>query len=70
MLSSSSALLARRSASFSASAVCSVQPAATLAIRTHVPLAVMEDVIQPFPTFSEVFLHALLELTARHPAAA
>jgi pyruvate/2-oxoglutarate dehydrogenase complex dihydrolipoamide dehydrogenase (E3) component len=38
---------------------------ATLAIRARVPLAVMEDVIQPFPTFSEVFLHAMQELTAR-----
>jgi hypothetical protein len=27
-----------------------------------VPLEVLEDVIQPFPTFSEAFLHALLEL--------
>jgi pyruvate/2-oxoglutarate dehydrogenase complex dihydrolipoamide dehydrogenase (E3) component len=35
---------------------------ATLAIRAGVPLKVMNDVIQPFPTFSEVFLHALLEL--------
>jgi pyruvate/2-oxoglutarate dehydrogenase complex dihydrolipoamide dehydrogenase (E3) component len=35
---------------------------ATLAIRARVPLDVMEDVIQPFPTFSEVFLHALTEL--------
>ena len=35
---------------------------ATVAIRARVPLDVMEDVIQPFPTFSEVFLHALLEL--------
>jgi pyruvate/2-oxoglutarate dehydrogenase complex dihydrolipoamide dehydrogenase (E3) component len=43
---------------------------ATLAIRARVPLAVMEDVIQPFPTFSEVFLHALEELTARRPVAA
>ena len=43
---------------------------ATLAIRARVPLAVMEDVIQPFPTFSEVFLHALQELTARRPVAA
>ena len=31
---------------------------ATLAIRARVPLAVMDDVIQPFPTFSEAFLHA------------
>jgi len=43
---------------------------ATLAIRARVPLAVMEDVIQPFPTFSEVFLHAMQELTARLPVAA
>jgi pyruvate/2-oxoglutarate dehydrogenase complex dihydrolipoamide dehydrogenase (E3) component len=43
---------------------------ATLAIRARVPLAVMEDVIQPFPTFSEVFLHALQELTTRRPVEA
>jgi pyruvate/2-oxoglutarate dehydrogenase complex dihydrolipoamide dehydrogenase (E3) component len=43
---------------------------ATVAIRARVPLDVMEDVIQPFPTFSEVFLHALLELRAKAPAAA
>jgi pyruvate/2-oxoglutarate dehydrogenase complex dihydrolipoamide dehydrogenase (E3) component len=43
---------------------------ATLAIRARVPLDVVEDVIQPFPTFSEVFLHALLELRAKVPAAA
>jgi pyruvate/2-oxoglutarate dehydrogenase complex dihydrolipoamide dehydrogenase (E3) component len=35
---------------------------ATLAIRAQVPLDVMDDVIQPFPTFSEVFLHALSAL--------
>jgi pyruvate/2-oxoglutarate dehydrogenase complex dihydrolipoamide dehydrogenase (E3) component len=35
---------------------------ATLAIRAQVPLDVMEDVIQPFPTFSEVFLYALSAL--------
>jgi len=35
---------------------------ATLAIRAGVPLEVLNDVIQPFPTFSEAFLHALLEL--------
>ena len=39
-------------------------------IRARVPLSVMDDVIQPFPTFSEVFLHALQELTARRPVAA
>jgi pyruvate/2-oxoglutarate dehydrogenase complex dihydrolipoamide dehydrogenase (E3) component len=37
---------------------------ATLAIRAHVPLEVMRDTIQPFPTFSEVFLHALTQLGA------
>ncbi|HTI23803.1 MAG TPA: NAD(P)/FAD-dependent oxidoreductase [Kutzneria sp.] len=35
---------------------------ATVAIRARVPLAVMLDVIQPFPTFSESFLHALRDL--------
>jgi dihydrolipoamide dehydrogenase len=43
---------------------------ATLAIRARVPLDVMDDVIQPFPTFSEIFLHALTELRARALAAA
>ncbi|PWU17295.1 MAG: dihydrolipoamide dehydrogenase [Candidatus Rokuibacteriota bacterium] len=43
---------------------------ATLAIRAGVPLEVMQDTIQPFPTFSEVFLHALTELGDRVPAAA
>jgi pyruvate/2-oxoglutarate dehydrogenase complex dihydrolipoamide dehydrogenase (E3) component len=43
---------------------------ATLAIRAQIPLAVVRDVIQPFPTFSEAFLHALLALEARVPAAA
>jgi pyruvate/2-oxoglutarate dehydrogenase complex dihydrolipoamide dehydrogenase (E3) component len=41
---------------------------ATVAIRARVPLEVMDDVIQPFPTFSEVFLHALTELRTRVPA--
>ncbi|WP_410612291.1 dihydrolipoyl dehydrogenase family protein [Amycolatopsis sp. lyj-109] len=35
---------------------------ATLAIRARVPLAVLLDVVQPFPTFSEAFLHVLREL--------
>ena len=35
---------------------------ATVAIRARVPLEVMEDVIQPFPTFSEIFLFALTAL--------
>jgi pyruvate/2-oxoglutarate dehydrogenase complex dihydrolipoamide dehydrogenase (E3) component len=43
---------------------------ATLAIRARVPLELMEDVIQPFPTFSEAFLHAMQELTARCPVPA
>ena len=43
---------------------------ATLAIRARVPLAVLDDVIQPFPTFSEAFLDALTELRAQVPAPA
>jgi len=35
---------------------------ATLAIRAEVPLAVLRDTIQPFPTFSEAFLNALADL--------
>ena len=35
---------------------------ATLAIRAKVPLGVMADTIQPFPTFSEAFMEAMLEL--------
>ncbi|HWD78777.1 MAG TPA: NAD(P)/FAD-dependent oxidoreductase [Kribbella sp.] len=35
---------------------------ATLAIRAKVPLPVLLDVIQPFPTFSEAFLQALRAL--------
>ena len=42
---------------------------ATVAIRAGVPLAVMNDVIQPFPTFSEIFLLALTELESKVPAA-
>lgn len=38
---------------------------ATVAIRAGVPLAVMNDVIQPFPTFSEIFLLALTELESK-----
>jgi pyruvate/2-oxoglutarate dehydrogenase complex dihydrolipoamide dehydrogenase (E3) component len=38
---------------------------ATLAIRARVPLALMRDTIQPFPTFSEAFLHALAALPAK-----
>jgi pyruvate/2-oxoglutarate dehydrogenase complex dihydrolipoamide dehydrogenase (E3) component len=43
---------------------------ATLAIRAAVPLDVMADTIQPFPAFSEAFLYALQELSAKVPAAA
>jgi pyruvate/2-oxoglutarate dehydrogenase complex dihydrolipoamide dehydrogenase (E3) component len=37
---------------------------ATVAIRAELPLELLDDVIQPFPTFSEVFLYALTELRA------
>jgi pyruvate/2-oxoglutarate dehydrogenase complex dihydrolipoamide dehydrogenase (E3) component len=42
---------------------------ATLAIRARVPLDVLRDVIQPFPTFSEVFAAALKALRGRIAAA-
>jgi pyruvate/2-oxoglutarate dehydrogenase complex dihydrolipoamide dehydrogenase (E3) component len=44
---------------------------ATLAIRARVPLDVLVDTIQPFPTFSEIFIGALKELqaTVREPVA-
>jgi dihydrolipoamide dehydrogenase len=32
---------------------------ATLAIRARVPIAVLRDTIQPFPTFSEIYLNAV-----------
>ena len=35
---------------------------ATLAIRAHVPIDVLADTIQPFPTFSEIFVAALKAL--------
>jgi len=35
---------------------------ATLAIRARVPLEVLRDIIQPFPTFSEIYLAALKAL--------
>ena len=40
---------------------------ATLAIRARVPLAVLRDTIQPFPTFSEIYVAALK--TLRHEIA-
>ncbi len=48
---------------------------ATLAIRARVPLGILRDVIQPFPTFSESFVNALRALcgestAARQPVAA
>ena len=48
---------------------------ATLAIRAHVPLEVLRDTIQPFPTFSEIYIAALEALhgqitTARPPVGA
>ncbi len=41
---------------------------ATLAIRAGVPIEVMTDTIQPFPTFSEIFYFALAELKRQVPA--
>jgi dihydrolipoamide dehydrogenase len=38
---------------------------ATLAIRARVPLEVLRDTIQPFPTFSEIYLTALKALHAK-----
>ena len=35
---------------------------ATLAIRAHVPLAVLDDTIQPFPSFSGIYDAAVIEL--------
>jgi pyruvate/2-oxoglutarate dehydrogenase complex dihydrolipoamide dehydrogenase (E3) component len=48
---------------------------ATLAVRARVPIDVLRDVIQPFPTFSEIYVDALRALRrqiadARRPAAA
>ena len=41
---------------------------ATLAIRAAVPLEILRDTIQPFPTFVEIFLYALAELGVPAPA--
>jgi dihydrolipoamide dehydrogenase len=38
---------------------------ATLAIRARVPLEVLNDTIQPFPTFSEIYIAALKTLHGR-----
>ena len=42
---------------------------ATLAIRAQVPLGVLTDTIQPFPTFSEIFVAALKTLRGEITAA-
>jgi dihydrolipoamide dehydrogenase len=42
---------------------------ATLAIRARVPLEVLRDTIQPFPTFSEIYVAALKALRAEITAA-
>ena len=46
---------------------------ATLAIRAGVPIEILRDTIQPFPTFSEIYVEALKALreqiaTAQQPA--
>jgi pyruvate/2-oxoglutarate dehydrogenase complex dihydrolipoamide dehydrogenase (E3) component len=41
---------------------------ATLAIRARVPLEVMRDTIQPFPTFSEIYIDCLKTLHGSIPA--
>jgi dihydrolipoamide dehydrogenase len=38
---------------------------ATLAIRARVPIELLRDTIQPFPTFSELYVAALKELHAK-----
>ena len=43
---------------------------ATLAIRARVPIDVLRDVIQPFPTFSEIYVDALKALHREIAAAA
>jgi len=42
---------------------------ATLAIRARVPIEVLRDVIQPFPTFSEIYVDALKALHGQIAAA-
>ena len=42
---------------------------ATLAVRARVPLTVLRDVIQPFPTFSEIYVDALKALAGQIAAA-
>jgi dihydrolipoamide dehydrogenase len=42
---------------------------ATLAIRARVPVEVLRDTIQPFPTFSEIYIAALEALVDELPGA-
>ena len=42
---------------------------ATLAIRTHLPLDLLRDTIQPFPTFSEIYVATLKSLQHENSAA-
>jgi hypothetical protein len=41
---------------------------AVLAIRAGVPIDVLEDMIQPFPAFTEIFHFAMAELTTKASA--
>jgi pyruvate/2-oxoglutarate dehydrogenase complex dihydrolipoamide dehydrogenase (E3) component len=43
---------------------------ATLAVRAHVPLDILSDTIQPFPSFSEIYVGALKALRAEITASA
>ncbi len=43
---------------------------ATLAIRAHIPLHILLDIIQPFPTFSEIYVEALKALRKQIAAVA
>jgi pyruvate/2-oxoglutarate dehydrogenase complex dihydrolipoamide dehydrogenase (E3) component len=42
---------------------------ATLAIRARIPIDVLSDTIQPFPTFSEIYIDALKVLRGQMAAA-
>jgi dihydrolipoamide dehydrogenase len=44
---------------------CEWMQQATLAIRAHVPIDVLSDTIQPFPSFSEIYNAALTTLRMR-----
>jgi len=41
---------------------------ATLALRARVPLETLQDTIQPFPTFSEIYVHTVEQLLAARGA--